>query len=1223
MHASVAYTTLNLGLVQPGATIDGSAPLAVDGVNVAGSYLLPGAAADHAFVYNIATGLITAPAPPGSSASSCRALAGGVAVGSATSADSGASFGFVYNIGETSFACLQPPGSSSSEATAISGGLVAGSDESGGSSGSFIYNIGGHVYSTIFPPEGFSNLQIAGISNTHPAGSCRDRSGTIHGFIDNAGTFLTLDPAGSAGTHVTAVFAGLVAGSYVDSANVSHGFLYNSAVGAYARIDPPGSKGTACTALYGSMVAGTYVDSAGKQHGFLFNHGSGLYTMITPPGATDSACTGISGSYVVGTFTDSTGHTQAYVANLTGTSPVGTTVARVTLSGLQLTYNGSPQGAIVTTNPNGLPFTVAYNSATYPASSTPPTNPGSYTVVATVNQPSFVGHASGTLVINKALATVVLSNLNATYDGTGHGATVTTTPPGLSVRVSYDGESALPVNAGSHAVQATVTDPNFQGTTISTLTIARATAVVTLMPSSLRAVYNHTAMAATATTVPPDLPLGFTYTVDNRAATPINAGSYVVTATVLSPNASGSASGTLVISPATATVTLGHLSAAFTGQPITVTATTNPPNLLVGFRYDGVPDKPPVAVGGHTVVGTVANPNYTGSGTATLAITTPVSFATNAATPLLDASGARVALAVNPGGVTTTAYILYSTDPAFATYRQTPNLYLGNGHSPVMASAFLEGLRPSTVYYYEVVTVSAAGTYASSVQSFTTLGFDTTLVAATDTPAPGTPFTFANLGNAAIEAHDGVAFQAKLNGPGANSANSAGIWANQGTATSALVAQTGAAAPGAAGATFAALGDPVCNNHEDVAFGGILRLATGLATPATMNGVWATSGGTLGLIARAGSLAPGTGGATFAAFGAVGLSDNGGAIVSATLTDSRILGVTMANNAGVWEGPTGAALTLMLRTGELTDSGKTIAAFTFLPAETCVNGQTRGFGPVTGHLVANTTFTDRSSGIVKVVAPASPLAVATSGDSACGTAGAIFANFSSASINNSDHVAFAASLRTGAGDATGANAGGIWADDANGARRLIARLGQIAPGTGTNGTFTAFSDPVDNDNDAVAFRATLSIGAGLATAASSTGIWSTDSGALMLVAQQGDAAPGCPVGVTFASFPELALNGAGGVANRGGVIFLAKLAGVSVTAANNLGIFAVDRTGTLRLIVRTGDVLNGKTIASLTFLPAETLVNGQARSFAPSTGDLVYNATFSDRSQAIFNVVFP
>ncbi len=52
-------------------------------------------------------------------------------------------------------------------------------------------------------------------------------------------------------------------------------------------------------------------------------------------------------------------------------------------------------------------------------------------------------------------------------------------------------------------------------------------------------------------------------------------------------------------------------------------------------------------------------------------------------------------------------------------------------------------------------------------------------------------------------------------------------------------------------------------------------------------------------------------------------------------------------------------------------------------------------------------------------------------------------------------------------------------------------------------------------------------------------------------------------------------------------------------------------------------MVNGETVTGLAFLPAETVVNGQSRSFAQGDGDLVYLATFSDKSQAIFNVVFP
>jgi hypothetical protein len=190
---------------------------------------------------------------------------------------------------------------------------------------------------------------------------------------------------------------------------------------------------------------------------------------------------------------------------------------------------------------------------------------------------------------------------------------------------------------------------------------------------------------------------------------------------------------------------------------------------------------------------------------------------------------------------------------------------------------------------------------------------------------------------------------------------------------------------------------------------------------------------------------------------------------------------------------------------------------------------------------------------------------------------------------------------------------------------LIAQIGSgAAPDTTAN--FLTFSDPVYNNNGAVAFRATLKVATGQATSTTATGIWCNSTGSLALVARQGGAASGCPAGATFDTFTELALADQGGATNQGGVMMLATLntsTAAAVTTTNNLGIWAVDTTGTLQLIVRTGDTLNGKTVTGLAFLPAETTVNGQSRSFAQANGDLVYLATFSDKSTAIFNVVFP
>ncbi len=617
-----------------------------------------------------------------------------------------------------------------------------------------------------------------------------------------------------------------------------------------------------------------------------------------------------------------------------------------------------------------------------------------------------------------------------------------------------------------------------------------------------------------------------------------------------------------------------------------------------------------------------ANAAGTQTGTLTISLAAPMVY--------LGAADAEVSYWVNPGGVATTVLFEYSTSPS-GTFIQMASQNLGKGTVPVDVYALFSGLEPGMLYYYRIVTTTGTGSPVDGpLESFTTLGFETTRVAQTGDFAVGSSGpTFASFGNGAVDGNDDVAFAATLTTgvAGVTASDDAGIWIdNNGTRN--LIAQTGASAPGVSGAVFATLTDPVYDNNADVAFGATLKAGTGSVTAADANGVWATNGSsTPALIAREGSVAPGTGSAKFATFTAVGLTDSGGAIVAGTVSGGTPA-VTAADNAGVWEGKTSGTLALMLRNGEMvsTSSGtKTIASFKFLPVETYVNGQTRGFGPTTGHLAANATYSDKTTGIVKVTTAASPTAVATSGDAADGTTGATFAVFSSPAINDTNRVAFAATVK--GGDTTTKNGGGIWADTSGGTRQLVARLGSMAPGTGTSATFLTLSDPVFNANEAVAFRGTLSVGTGLATAATASGIWCNSTGVLALVAQQGGQAPGCPAGVTFSSFNELALDDIDGETHKGGVMFMATLSGTGVTAANNTAIFAQDSTGAVQLIVRTGDVLNGKTITALAFLPAETTTNalvvGQGRSFSPSTGDLVYNAAFSDKSQAIFNVVFP
>ena len=80
-----------------------------------------------------------------------------------------------------------------------------------------------------------------------------------------------------------------------------------------------------------------------------------------------------------------------------------------------------------------------------------------------------------------------------------------------------------------------------------------------------------------------------------------------------------------------------------------------------------------------------------------------------------------------------------------------------------------------------------------------------------------------------------------------------------------------------------------------------------------------------------------------------------------------------------------------------------------------------------------------------------------------------------------------------------------------------------------------------------------------------------------------------------------------------------------VTDANDRGLWAMDSTGALRLILRTGDMLAGKTLKSFAIFNAVAGSPDQRRAWA--IGDpfarLVYRASFTDGSTAILSTAVP
>ena len=99
---------------------------------------------------------------------------------------------------------------------------------------------------------------------------------------------------------------------------------------------------------------------------------------------------------------------------------------------------------------------------------------------------------SQNLIIAQAPVSVNLSNTNTTYNGSAQGVRVTTVPPSLSnaVSVTYNGITNLPVEAGSYSVIATITNSNYTGSAISTLTINTESAPFGFQSGSLNVTYN-------------------------------------------------------------------------------------------------------------------------------------------------------------------------------------------------------------------------------------------------------------------------------------------------------------------------------------------------------------------------------------------------------------------------------------------------------------------------------------------------------------------------------------------------------------------------------------------------------------------------------------------------------------------------------------------------------------------------------------------------------------
>jgi len=277
------------------------------------------------------------------------------------------------------------------------------------------------------------------------------------------------------------------------------------------------------------------------------------------------------------TFNISSGNCSANVCTPSGTGTF--TVTATATNSLGATITGTTQLTVGTTT---TALTITASNTTMVYGSTPPTPTAEYTYGSVT--------LSATAPAGLTAPACVTSATSTTPVGTDSDANTCSGASGSNYAISYVAGNA---------------------------TVSQATASITL--GNLTQTYTGSPLSVTATTSPTGLTVNITYNGSSTA--PTAAGSYSVAASIATGgNYTGSATGTLLINQATASITLGNLNQTYNGSPLSVAATTTPAGLTVNITYNGS-SIAPTAAGSYSVAASIATGgNYTGSATGTLVI---------------------------------------------------------------------------------------------------------------------------------------------------------------------------------------------------------------------------------------------------------------------------------------------------------------------------------------------------------------------------------------------------------------------------------------------------------------------------------------------------------------------------------------------------------------------------------------------------------------------------
>lgn len=489
----------------------------------------------------------------------------------------------------------------------------------------------------------------------------------------------------------------------------------------------------------------------------------------------------------------------------------------------------------------------------------------------------------------------------------------------------------------------------------------------------------------------------------------------------------------------------------------------------------------------------------------------------------------------------------------------------------------------------------------------------TTVLAAKSGPVPGAGVsgsgiaagaTFFTFGIPSINDAGAVAYAAKWKAVPA-SGSGTGIFAGN---PAALVAKVGQPVPSIAGAIFKAFKDPVINAGGRVAFIATIG-GTGITSANDTVVVTNAFTGSLALVAQEGTTTVGVANSTIKAF--TNISLQGAEVLFTAKLKDGIPAVTTTNDDIALAATSGGVKTIV-REGQ-TYGATTVKSFRLL-------------GPVTGspdqaraHAEGTATFALTLADKKQLLVDGDGLTLtpfATSGTPTGGTALplATFKTFGFVAADGAQE-AVTATLTPKVGGVLSTDASGVFLGTGSAFEPII-RLGAPAPGV-SGSVFSAFNDPV-LANGAVAFPAKVKDTTTKLAIASLW--WKPASGSVTLISTLHTPPADIAPGATWKKFTSLGLAGGASPAP----LFYAQLTqGIGgVTPANDYGVWAVDHTGTLRLLVREGDSIGGKTVKSINVLKAVPGSVGAQHSFNNSR-KVIYQTAFTDGTSAIATTTIP